>query len=150
MSDTTEKKRWVHRNWSLLLWGHIKPNTFISHDENYRTSGIYLFVQWRLGNLSLSRFPLKYVGCLWDLDLQRFLWLHFKAHYVLWRGSIISLFFWGPRRITRFLKLEMERFIFPSDESPTRTALPSKAYCQELILSSLEWQRLYVEATPKF
>lgn len=43
MSDTTEKKCWTHRNWSPHLWEHINPNTSISHDENYRRSGIYLF-----------------------------------------------------------------------------------------------------------
>lgn len=74
----------------------------------------------------------------------------FKAHYVLWRGTVISLFLWGPRRIPRFFKLEVEGFIFPSDESPSRTGLPSKAHCQGLMLSSLKWQSLYLEATPTF
>lgn len=81
-TDTTGKKWRTHRNRSLHLWEHIKPNTFLSHDDNYRSSDIYLFAQWRLGNLSLSRFPPKYADCLWNLDLQRFLWLHFKTHYV--------------------------------------------------------------------
>lgn len=93
MSDTTEKKCWTHRNWSPHLWEHINPNTSISHDENYRTSGIYLFAYSRPGNFSFLRFPRKYVDCLFDLDLQRVFWLHFKAHYMLWRGTIISLRF---------------------------------------------------------
>lgn len=53
-TDTTGKKWRSHRNWSLHLWEHTKPNAFLSHDDNYRTSDIYLFVQWRLGNLSLK------------------------------------------------------------------------------------------------
>lgn len=43
MSDTIEKISWTPRNWNLHFWKHVKPRTFISYDENYRTSGIYLF-----------------------------------------------------------------------------------------------------------
>lgn len=102
MSDTTKKKCWTNRNWSLHLRELIKPSTFISHDGNCRTSGIYLFVQWRSGNSSPSRLPPNYADCLWDLDVWRFSWLHFKADYVLWRGTMTFYFCEAPEGFLDF------------------------------------------------
>lgn len=72
--------------------------------------GLFLVLFWVFGGFFLGWFIFFVVGFFW----------------------FCFCFFVRYRRIPRYLKLEMERFIFPSEETPTRTGLTSKLHCQGL------------------